>query len=238
MMAKPLLLVEDVHIAYGRSPAVNGVSIAVERGEVVALLGPNGAGKSSLLRGISGVARIVRGAVLLAGKDITSYPEWRRARLGVALVPQGRRCFPQLSVRDNLVLGGGTIKKSEFSRRVEDVYEYFPALRTKAGQAAGELSGGQQQMLAIGRALMARPDVLMIDEPSLGLAPAVVKSLAPILQSLAAQRQMAVLLAEQNIGLATACSTSGYVLRSGVCVLRGSLADIAPRLMSVYTGTD
>jgi branched-chain amino acid transport system ATP-binding protein len=234
----PLLRVDDVHVSYGRTPALRGVSFVVRAGELVSFLGPNGAGKTTLLRAISGLAPISQGFVELSGRDITKLNTWKTAQQGIAHVPQGRRCFVNLTVAENLALGARKARRAEIKDRVASVCKHFPMLAEKSRQLAGQLSGGQQQMLAVARALMSQPTVLLIDEPSLGLAPAVVKSLGPILTGLAGETGTAVILAEQNVGLASACTSTTYVLRGGVCVLSGPVEEIKPRLMSLYSGKE
>lgn len=231
-----LLEIVDARVSYGNIPALRGVSLAVESGEVVSILGPNGAGKTTLLRMLAGVERMQSGSISLGGQDIHSLPAWKISRLGLAHVPQGRRCFSSLSVEENLILGGVQLRRAELVTRINEAFKYFPALQEKKDQMAGELSGGQQQMLAICRALISRPRVLMIDEPSLGLAPTIVKSLGPILSRLASEEGTAIILAEQNVGLASLCSEMGHILINGRFVLQGIISDLAPNLMEIYTG--
>jgi branched-chain amino acid transport system ATP-binding protein len=232
----PLLEVDNLFVSYGNVPALRGVTLQFEPGEVVSILGPNGAGKTTLLRALAGVERVKSGRATLGGRVITDLPAWRIARQGLAHVPQGRRCFSSLTVEENLMLGGAQLNRADLTSRVEEVFVYFPALLEKRRQMAGELSGGQQQMLAIGRALVSRPRVLMVDEPSLGLAPTIIKSLGPILLRLAKEEGTAVILAEQNVGLASLCSETGYILTNGRVAIQGKIVDLAPNLMEIYTG--
>jgi branched-chain amino acid transport system ATP-binding protein len=221
-----LLELAGVDVAYGDLPALRGVDLAVEAGETLSVVGANGAGKTTLLRTISGLLRPRRGEVRFAGERIDRLPCHRVVERGVVHVPEGRKIFPSLTVRENLELGSYTrAAKACRAESLEHVVTLFPRLRERGGQAAGTLSGGEQQMLAIGRALMARPTLLMLDEPSLGLAPLVV---AEIFRTIAAINRAGttVLLVEQNTRQALALSRRGYVLENGRVVLVGSGADL------------
>jgi branched-chain amino acid transport system ATP-binding protein len=215
----PLLELEGVEARYGPVRALQGVSIAVGEGEVVALLGANGAGKTSTLRAVSGTVRRT-GRISFAGRSLAPSPE-AVARAGIAHVPEGRGTFAELSVRENLRLGAWT-RRGHLRGEQERVLDHFPALAGRTGQPAGTLSGGEQQMLALARALMARPRLLMLDEPSLGLAPLVVASIFSILRGLNEQEGLAVLLVEQNATLALDAASTAYVLEVGRVALSGS----------------
>jgi branched-chain amino acid transport system ATP-binding protein len=210
-----LLSVESVRVDYGAIKAVRGVDLHVEQGELVVLLGANGAGKSSLLNAVAGLVPVTAGRVLLDGEDIAGHPAERIVRRGVALVPEGRRVFPRMSVRDNLRLGGSSRRdRQEVAETRERLLELFPVLRERLGQEAATLSGGQQQMLAIARAIMAQPRLLLLDEPSLGLAPIVVAEIAAALRAINAAGT-SILLADQNTTLAVRATDHAYLLESG-----------------------
>ena len=215
-----LLELEGVEARYGQVRALHGVSFQVEEGSVVALLGANGAGKTTTLRAISNMVRKT-GRVVLDGQTITKRSPEAIARLGVAHVPEGRGVFAELTVRENLRLGSYTRRDRNVARDVEGILGYFPRLRERSGQAAGTLSGGEQQMLALGRALLARPRLLMLDEPSLGLAPLVVRELFDILATLNHELGLTVLVVEQNASLALQTAGSACLLEVGRLVLAG-----------------
>jgi branched-chain amino acid transport system ATP-binding protein len=221
-MSRPLLAVERLRAAYGRIQALQEVSLEVYQGEVVAVVGANGAGKTTLLRTLAGLMSPVGGRVLLDGIEVTGRPAEEMVRLGVALVPEGRQVFYGLSVEDNLVLGAYHRRRdSDMRRDMEDIFALFPVLAQRRRQAAGTLSGGEQQMLAIGRALMARPRLLLLDEPSLGLAPKVVRDVMGRLLELR-DRGVTVLVAEQHARAALAVADRAYVLERGRIVLSGT----------------
>jgi branched-chain amino acid transport system ATP-binding protein len=222
----PLLEVTGLKVSYGAVAAIKGVDLSVGSGEVVALLGANGAGKSTMLRTISGLSRPRAGRITLAGEAIHRLPPVRIVRLGIAHCPEGRRVFGSLSVAENLRLGASA--RAERSGIAEDrdrIYAMFPVLRERMHQSAGTLSGGEQQMLALGRALMARPRVLLLDEPSLGLAPLLVQQIFRTLRELK-DGGVTMLLVEQNIKLALDLSDRAYVLRTGEVSLAGSAAEL------------
>ncbi|HXZ55911.1 MAG TPA: ABC transporter ATP-binding protein [Burkholderiales bacterium] len=206
---------------YGRIPALKGIDLRVAQGELVALVGANGAGKTTLLRALSGVQRVSAGQVLFCGEDITRAPSDRRVRLGISQVPEGRLVFAPLSVEDNLKLGGYTRSRLERERAIERVYAVFPALKERRRQAAGTLSGGQQQMLAIGRAMMALPRLLLLDEPSMGLAPRLVEEIFVTIRSLK-ESGTTIFLVDQNAHAALAAADRGYVLETGCIVHSGA----------------
>jgi len=223
-----LLTVEALSAAYGRVRALHDVSLTVASGECVCLIGANGAGKSTLLRCLGGLLRPAGGRILFDGQPITGVPAERLVRRGVALVPEGRRLFAPMSVAENLRLGAlprGRVPSPEFAEDLARIHALFPVLEARASQAAGTLSGGEQQMLAVARALMSRPRLLLLDEPSLGLAPKVV---AEIFGALDALRRdgLTVLLVEQDARLALKHSDRGYVLRTGAIAKAGKAADL------------
>ncbi|WP_448569136.1 ABC transporter ATP-binding protein [Thermus sp.] len=233
-----MLWVENLSVRYGPLEAVRGVSFALEEGEALAVIGPNGAGKTSLLRGLLGLAR-AEGWVVLDGAQVPSRsPEGLLAR-GVVLVPEGRALFPGLSVEDNLLLGGFTRFRRRENLRpdLERVYALFPRLQERRRQPAGTLSGGEQQMLAIGRALMARPRLLLLDEPSLGLAPLMVREIYRILGELK-KGGATLLLVEQNAKVALELADRGLVMEAGEMVLSGPAAELRedPRVVEAYLG--
>ncbi len=210
---------------YGRIRALDGIDLKVEEGELVALVGANGAGKSTLLRAISGV-QPSSGRIVFEGRDIAATSPERRVRLGIVQVPEGRQVFGPLSIEDNLRLGAYTRTRAESNAELERVYAMFPVLRQRHRQAAGLLSGGQQQMLAMGRALMAGPRLLLLDEPSLGLAPQVVQTIFQIIREINAAGTT-ILLVEQNAHMALKVAHRAYVLQVGRIVMEGKASDLA-----------
>jgi branched-chain amino acid transport system ATP-binding protein len=233
-----MLEVRDVVTRYGAVEALRGVSLDVREGELVCLLGANGAGKSTLLKSIVGLLAPARGRVVFEGADITARSPEAILRAGIALVPERRRVFGALTVRDNLLLGGYALpRRSGATAGLEEVERLFPVLRARAGQLAGTLSGGEQQMLAIGRALMGRPRLLLCDEPSLGLAPLVTQEIVRLLAELPA-RGTTVLLVEQNARLALRIARRAYVLETGIITLEGLARDLLENdeLKAAYLG--
>ncbi|MFL4972193.1 MAG: ABC transporter ATP-binding protein [Microvirga sp.] len=232
-----MLEVEELRSAYGRIEAVKGVSLSVRAGEIVALVGSNGAGKTTLLRAISGVQPVAAGRIALAGARIETAPPHRRVALGMAHVPEGRQVFAPLTVADNLRLGAFLRRDRDIARDVERIYAMFPALADKRRDAAGGLSGGQQQMLAIGRALMAKPKLLLLDEPSMGLAPLLVRQILDAVVALK-QEGVTILLVEQNAAAALAIADRGYVIETGRIAHAGTGAALAedPRVREAYLG--
>ena len=219
-MAEPLLAVSNIETYYGPIMALRGVSFGVPAGAIVTILGANGAGKTTILKTVSGVMDPQKGSVTLEGRPIHGLDPDRVARLGLSHVPEGREVFPFLSVRENLRMGAYARRDApEVARDLEMVVEYFPVLRERAEQRAGSLSGGEQQMLAIARALMARPKVMLLDEPSLGLAPKLVKDIFDIIRRINRERGVTVLLVEQNANLALQTADYGYVLELGRIVM-------------------
>jgi len=215
-----LLALEDVHARYGDVRALHGVSIEVTEGEVVSVLGPNGAGKTTTLRAVSGTVRTT-GTIVFAGKRVGRSPE-AAARAGIAHVPEGRGTFPGLTVWDNLRLGAYTVRRADFERALT----FFPWLAERRDQRAGTLSGGEQQMLALARALVSRPRLLLLDEPSLGLAPLVVREIFAIVRRLNEEEGLTVLVVEQNANVALDSSQRAYVLEAGHVALAGTAAEL------------
>jgi len=215
-----VLEVEGLCAHYGRIQALRGIDFTVREGELVALVGANGAGKTTLLRTLSGVQRASAGTVRYRGRDITTLGPDRRVRLGIAQVPEGRQVFAPMSVEDNLLLGGYTRPRAEIEELTEAMYQRFPVLRERRRQPAGVLSGGQQQMLVIARALMARPRLLLLDEPSMGLAPRLVEEIFAVVQTLRAQ-DITIVLVEQNAHAALSAADHAYVMETGRIVLAG-----------------
>jgi branched-chain amino acid transport system ATP-binding protein len=233
-----LLEVRDISASYGAVHAVQDVSLALEAGEAVTVVGANGAGKSTTLKAISGLVKLGGGAIRFEGQDLVGRPAYHVAELGIAHVPEGRRVFPDLSVRENLNLGAYLARaKRERAESLERVFALFPILGERANQRAGTLSGGEQQMLAIGRGLMLRPKLIMLDEPSLGLAPIMVEAAYRGIEAIH-QQGVAVLLVEQNLQLALNFADRGYVLESGRVVLEGPARELLenPRIKASYLG--
>ena len=233
-----LLEVRDISASYGAVHAVQDVSLALEAGEAVTVVGANGAGKSTTLKAISGLVKLGGGAIRFEGQDLVGRPAYHVAELGIAHVPEGRRVFPDLSVRENLNLGAYLARaKRERAESLERVFALFPILGERANQRAGTLSGGEQQMLAIGRGLMLRPKLIMLDEPSLGLAPIMVEAAYRGTEAIH-QQGVAVLLVEQNLQLALNFADRGYVLESGRVVLEGPARELLenPRIKASYLG--
>ena len=219
-----MLEIKGLSSHYGRIPALSGIDLTVAEGELVALVGANGAGKSTLLRAISGV-QPASGEILFDSAPLSAVPAEKRVALGIVQVPEGRQVFGPLSVEDNLRLGAYTRSRAESDAGLERVYAMFPALKERRGQAAGVLSGGQQQMLAIGRGLMARPRLLLLDEPSMGLAPRLVEEIFATVRALKAARTT-IFLVDQNARAALAVADRGYVLETGRIVLAGPGAEL------------
>jgi branched-chain amino acid transport system ATP-binding protein len=220
MTGIPLLELQNLHTYYGQIHALKGVDLIVNQGEVVTLVGANGAGKSTTLRTISGIVRPKRGGVHFKGKDITGLKAHQVTELGIGHVPEGRRIFPLLTVRENLEIGAWNVtNKADITARMERAFELFPRLKERTAQKGGTLSGGEQQMLAIARALMADPDVLLLDEPSMGLAPVLVEAIFEIIKRINLEGKT-VLLVEQNALMALEVAHRGYVLQTGEVVLQ------------------
>jgi len=236
-MTAPLLEVEEVVAAYGAVQALKGVSITVRPGEIVTLIGANGAGKSTLLMTICGDPRARSGRIVFDGQDITRLPTHQIMRLGLAQAPEGRRIFARMSVRENLLMGA-QMAGHDPAPDMERVFTLFPRLKEREAQRGGTLSGGEQQMLAIGRALMSRPRLLLLDEPSLGLAPLVVRQIFQAIRALNQQEGLTVLLVEQNANQALRLAHRGYVLVTGQIALAGPAAELLarPEVREAYLG--
>jgi branched-chain amino acid transport system ATP-binding protein len=233
-----LLDVEGVDTYYGRVQALRGVSLTIDEGEIVTLIGSNGAGKTTTLRTISGLNRPARGRIRLKGRDISGLPPDRVVMLGIGHAPEGRRVFARMSVRDNLFLGAYIRKDAGGIRSDEDrIFTLFPRLRERRDQIAGTLSGGEQQMLAIGRAMMSRPKLLLLDEPSLGLAPILVDTIFQVIRDIN-QQGTTILLIEQNATKALQVANRGYVLETGRIVKQGTAATLRddPEVQRAYLG--
>jgi len=237
MAAELLLALDGVSVAYGKRRALAGVSLAVGAGEIVTLLGANGSGKSTTLRAISGLVRPTAGRVVFDGRDITRAAPDAIVAAGVGHVPEGREIFPEFTVRENLLVGGHTAPRAAIAEGVERAFALFPVLRERARQLAGTLSGGEQQMLAIARALMIRPRLLLLDEPSLGLAPRVAREIFHVIARLNAEG-VTILLVEQNARRALALASRAYVLETGRVVVSGPARALAadPRIRAAYLG--
>lgn len=214
-----MLNIENLKVSYGGIEAVKGISFHVEKGQIVTLIGANGAGKSTTLRSIAGLVKSAEGIVTFEGENITALPPDAIVSRGVTLVPEGRRVFPDLTVLENLKIGA-YLRKDKLDNDLEWVYSLFPRLKERSWQAAGTLSGGEQQMLAVGRALMSKPKLLMMDEPSLGLAPLIVKDIFDIIQKINSEG-VTILLIEQNANRALHIADTGYVLETGRITMNG-----------------
>ncbi len=221
-----ILKVNDINVYYGAIHAIKGVSFHVNEGEIVTLIGANGAGKTTTLQTVSGLLRSKTGSVEFCGENISHIPSHKLVEKGLAQVPEGRRIFLQMSVEENLEMGAYTQKKSGIDADIEMVYEKFPRLKERHRQIAGTLSGGEQQMLAIGRALMSHPKLLMLDEPSMGLAPIIVEQIFEIIQELH-KAGTTILLVEQNAQMALSVADRAYVLETGKISLSGTGAELA-----------
>jgi branched-chain amino acid transport system ATP-binding protein len=233
-----MLALSGVSASYGSVPAVSGVTIAVGEGEAVGLLGANGAGKSTTLRAISGLMRLTSGTITFAGTDLAALPAYRITELGIAHVPEGRQVFPEMTVQENLEIGAYVPRaKAERARTLELVYGIFPVLAERRSQLAGTMSGGEQQMLAVGRGLMLKPRLLMLDEPSLGLAPVVTDVTFQKIQEIHAMGT-AILLVEQNVSRALTLVQRAYVLESGKVIMHGTSAELAgnKQVQAAYLG--
>ena len=234
-----MLKVKDLKVNYGGIEALKGISFDVEQGQIVTLIGANGAGKSTTLRAISGLVKTATGAINFLGRDIIPFNAQQVVAEGIAMVPEGRRVFDNLTVKENLKIGAYLRKdKDEIESGIEDIYQRFPRLKEREWQLAGTLSGGEQQMLAVGRAMMARPKLLMMDEPSLGLAPLVVRDIFAIIRELKSEG-ITILLIEQNANATLRCADQAYVLETGRITMSGTgkelLAD--QRVRDAYLGS-
>ncbi|MBQ1875583.1 MAG: ABC transporter ATP-binding protein [Selenomonas sp.] len=226
-MAENMLKIDDINVYYGAIHALKGISLEVNKGEIVTLIGANGAGKSTTLRTISGLLKPRTGGITFCGKDIAGMPAHKIVREGISQVPEGRRVFAEMTVRENLDLGAFTRKdKDGIAQDLDMVYDLFPRLKERASQVAGTLSGGEQQMLAMGRALMSRPQLLLLDEPSMGLAPMLIKEIFRIIVDINKQGTT-VLLVEQNANMALSIANRAYVLETGRITLSGPASELA-----------
>jgi branched-chain amino acid transport system ATP-binding protein len=226
MSGEPFFAIRNLRVFYGRVEALKGISLEVDQGAIVTLIGANGAGKSTALRTISGLVHPASGEIIFQGKRIDSFSPQDVVRGGIAHVPEGRRVFPFMTVRENLNMGAFRRKdKEEIQKNLEGVFNHFPILRERRNQRGGSLSGGEQQMLAIGRALMSQPALLLLDEPSLGLAPLMVKEVGRIIGEIN-QRQVGIILVEQNAHMALRIAHRGYVLETGNIALEGPASDL------------
>jgi branched-chain amino acid transport system ATP-binding protein len=233
-----LLELENIHTYYGHIHALKGISLKVEEGEIVTLIGANGAGKSTTLRTISGLIRSRDGSVRLSGRSISKMPAHEVVCAGVGHVPEGRGIFPRLTVRENLEMGAYTLhNNTEIRRRMEEVFHLFPRLKERADQKGGTLSGGEQQMLAMGRGLMLKPKILLMDEPSMGLAPVLVDAIFDVIRHLN-EEGTTILLVEQNALMALRTAARAYVLETGKIVLSGPAQEVAanPEVKRAYLG--
>jgi branched-chain amino acid transport system ATP-binding protein len=239
----PILEVSSLSVRYGKVEALHGAEIAVRPGQIVSVIGPNGAGKSTLLNAVMGALPVTghaKGAIMYRGEDVSHVPVEKRVARGMCLVPEKRELFAAMTVEDNLILGAYRRKRAgerNYLDQLDPVFELFPRLKERRKQAAGTLSGGERQMLAVGRALMGKPDLLMLDEPSLGLAPLIVKEIFHIISALR-QTGVATLLIEQNARAALQISDYGYVLETGELALEGEANALAqnPRVIETYLG--
>jgi len=221
-----MLSVESVHTFYGPIQALRGVDLEVGEGEIVTLIGANGAGKSTLLMTVCGTPQARAGRIVFRGQDITRVPTFRIVRLGIAHAPEGRRIFPRMTIMENLQMGAVTADPAEFGRDLERVFALFPILGDRRHQRGGTMSGGEQQMLAIARALMSRPRLLLLDEPSLGLAPMLVKQIFEVIGEINRSQGVTILLVEQNAHHALRVAHRGYVMANGRIVLAGTGAEL------------
>jgi len=235
-----MLSIDDIHTYYGHIHALKGISLEVKEKEIVCLIGSNGAGKSTTLMTVNGILHPAEGRILFLGQDITTLPADKIARLGITQVPEGRRILPRLSVEDNLEMGAFLVKdKKEIRKNRDEVFELFPLLAKRRKQQGGTLSGGEQQMLAIGRALMSKPKLLLLDEPSLGLAPLIVEKIFDIIRQIN-ESGTTIFLVEQNANMALSISGNAYVMESGLITLKGAAKDLAndESIRKAYLGED
>jgi len=232
-----MLRLEEVSVCYGMIDALKGINLTVEKGEIVALIGANGAGKSTTLMSIAGISALRSGRIWYEGSTISGRPAHKVVQLGISQVPEGRRIFPRLTVRENLEMGGFSRNKQELAGDIERVFGMFPVLSERSRQLGGTLSGGEQQMLAIGRALMSRPRLLLLDEPSLGLAPIIVSRIFKIIREIN-QQGTTILLVEQNAKAALRLAHRAYVMETGKIVMQGeaSVLEKDPGIKKAYLG--
>ena len=235
-----MLVVKDLIAGYSKVPAIHGISFKVEKGQIVALLGSNGAGKTTTLRAITGVIRPTSGTIEYKGQDIVGTPIYKIVELGIGMVPEGRHLFPKMSIYDNLMMGAYSIKDKAFiQRKLKEVYEIFPRLEERKNQLAGTMSGGEQQMAAIGRALMSNPELLILDEPSLGIMPKLVDEIFSFVQKIN-KRGVTIIIVEQNAEKTLAFSDYAYVFSNGETAIEGTGKELLcnDRVQKIYLGID
>ncbi len=233
-----IIELHEVNVNYGKIQAVRGVSFGLEEGHIIALMGSNGAGKSTILKSIIGLEGVSQGEILFGGKKVSGKSTPEMVRMGVALCPEGRRIFPEMTVMKNLTVGAYLRKdRAEIKHQIEEIYKHFPILSERRNQRGGSLSGGEQQMLAIGRALMAGPKLLLLDEPSLGLAPLMVQEVGNIIKNIL-KRGISIILAEQNALWSLELSQYGFVMENGKIVMQGSYEELIKDnyIMEAYLG--
>lgn len=221
-----MLKINNIKVAYGKTTVIHGVSLEVPEGRLVTLVGSNGAGKSTILRTVSGILHPNQGDIIFDGKSIASLHPDKILQLGIAHCPEGRHVWPKMTVEENLLVGGHILKKKDLYEQVEKMYALFPRLKERSSQMAGSLSGGEQQMLAIGRALMTKPKMMLFDEPSLGLAPVLVEQVMDVIAKINKEDGVTILLVEQNANMALAISDYGYVLESGLMAMEGPAQEL------------
>lgn len=223
-----MLKIDNLHTTYGPVEALHGINMTIEDGAVVGVLGANGAGKTTLLKSIAGLLRVSQGRTVYAGKDITNQSAQRIVKLGVALVPQGRLLFTEMSVRENLEMGAYLLHdRAEFNQRLDDVQEMFPILKERSQQMVALMSGGEQQMLAVARALMTKPDLILLDEPSIGLAPKIFDQILATIKELNTNRKTTIVIAEQNVKKILKIVDYAYVLESGKVAIEGTAEQLS-----------
>ena len=235
-----MLVVKDLIAGYSKVPAIHGISFKVEKGQIVALLGSNGAGKTTTLRAITGVIRPTSGTIEYKGQDIVGTPIYKIVELGIGMVPEGRHLFPKMSIYDNLMMGAYSIKDKAFiQRKLKEVYEIFPRLEERKNQLAGTMSGGEQQMAAIGRALMSNPELLILDEPSLGIMPKLVDEIFSFVQKIN-KSGVTIIIVEQNAEKTLAFSDYAYVFSNGETAIEGTGKELLcnDRVQKIYLGID
>lgn len=234
-----MLEIQGLHSGYGKSEVIRGVSLKVDEGEIVTIIGPNGAGKTTLFQTIFGFLQARKGTIRFEGHDLVKEAPIERVQRGITMVPQGRNVFPYMSIRDNLEVGGYTVSdRAELEGRVKMAFKMFPILKARATQNAGTLSGGEQQMLVIARALMVRPKFLMLDEPSLGISPLIVKEIFKNIQSINQDQDTTILVVEQNANVALKVAHRGYVMEGGEIIMSGSAEEFlnSDRVKKAYLG--
>ncbi|MDF1494676.1 ABC transporter ATP-binding protein [Caproiciproducens sp. CPB-2] len=224
-----VLSVEDMDVYYGKVKALNSITVSINEGEIVSIIGSNGAGKTTLMKSIMGLVKLAKGQITFMGKTVSNFKTHNIVNEGIVYVPEGRRIFPELTVFENLQMGAYSKKYSpaEYRNKVEEVYEIFPKLKQRSAQMGGSLSGGEQQMLAIGRALMASPKLLLLDEPSLGLAPIIIDDIFNVIIEINKQKHIPIILVEQNAYMALSISTRAYILEIGDIKYQGDAKELS-----------